>query len=115
MSNDDLRRSGATTEQFAEVVVKNQHNGARNPRAQYGSELTVDNALWMGADGVVPGLGNVDPHGYVKLFDHAAAGEWEQAEGVALPEGGEGRTAGLGWSILGHGVQGPRRERDRWR
>jgi 4-hydroxy-tetrahydrodipicolinate synthase len=33
----------------------------------------------MGADGVVPGLGNVDPHGYVKLFDHAAAGEWEQA------------------------------------
>ena len=44
-----------------------------------GSELTVDNALWMGADGVVPGLGNVDPHGYVKLCDHAAAGEWEQA------------------------------------
>ncbi|WP_328993115.1 dihydrodipicolinate synthase family protein [Kribbella sp. NBC_01245] len=44
-----------------------------------GSELTVDNALWMGADGVVPGLGNVDPHGYVKLFDHAVAGEWEQA------------------------------------
>lgn len=44
-----------------------------------GSELTVDSALWMGADGVVPGLGNVDPHGYVKLFDHAVAGEWEQA------------------------------------
>lgn len=44
-----------------------------------GSELTVDNALWMGADGVVPGLGNVDPRGYVKLFDHAVAGEWEQA------------------------------------
>lgn len=44
-----------------------------------GSELTVDNALWMGADGVVPGLGNVDPHGYVKLFGHAAAGEWEDA------------------------------------
>ncbi|GAB3921766.1 dihydrodipicolinate synthase family protein [Kribbella albertanoniae] len=44
-----------------------------------GSELTVDNALWMGADGVVPGLGNVDPHGYVKLFKHAAAGEWEAA------------------------------------
>lgn len=44
-----------------------------------GSELTVDNALWMGADGVVPGLGNVDPHGYVKLFGHAVAGEWAQA------------------------------------
>ncbi len=44
-----------------------------------GSEVTVDNALWMGADGVVPGLGNVDPHGYVRLYRHAVAGEWEAA------------------------------------
>ena len=40
-----MRRSGATTTQFAEVVVKNQHNGALNPRAQYGGEVTVDNVL----------------------------------------------------------------------
>lgn len=44
-----------------------------------GGELTVDNALWNGADGVVPGLGNVDPHGYVRLVRHATAGDWEQA------------------------------------
>lgn len=44
-----------------------------------GSETTVDNALWMGADGVVPGLGNVDPHGYTRLYRHARAGEWELA------------------------------------
>jgi 4-hydroxy-tetrahydrodipicolinate synthase len=44
-----------------------------------GSELTVDSALRMGADGVVPGLGNVDPHGYTALYRHARAGEWEQA------------------------------------
>jgi 4-hydroxy-tetrahydrodipicolinate synthase len=44
-----------------------------------GSETTVDNALWMGADGVVPGLGNVDPHGYARLYRHARAGEWEPA------------------------------------
>ncbi|GAA0924862.1 dihydrodipicolinate synthase family protein [Virgisporangium aurantiacum] len=44
-----------------------------------GSELTVDSALWMGADGVVPGLGNVDPHGYARLFAAAATGEWETA------------------------------------
>ncbi|MGW6279593.1 dihydrodipicolinate synthase family protein [Kribbella sp. NPDC055071] len=44
-----------------------------------GSELTADNALWMGADGMVPGLGNVDPRGYARLFDHAVAGEWEEA------------------------------------
>ncbi|MEW9551892.1 dihydrodipicolinate synthase family protein [Nonomuraea sp. NPDC050783] len=44
-----------------------------------GSEVTVDAALWMGADGVVPGLGNVDPHGYVKLYRDAARGDWQAA------------------------------------
>lgn len=44
-----------------------------------GSEVTVDSALWMGADGVVPGLGNVDPHGYVNLVRAAALGDWEAA------------------------------------
>ncbi|MBB5084176.1 dihydrodipicolinate synthase family protein [Nonomuraea endophytica] len=40
-----------------------------------GSEITVDSALAMGADGVVPGLGNVDPHGYVRLTSAAARGD----------------------------------------
>jgi 4-hydroxy-tetrahydrodipicolinate synthase len=44
-----------------------------------GSELTVDSALWMGADGVVPGLGNVDPHGYARLFRAASDGDWAAA------------------------------------
>jgi 4-hydroxy-tetrahydrodipicolinate synthase len=44
-----------------------------------GSELTVDNALRMGASGVVPGLGNVDPHGYVRLYEAAVAGDWPAA------------------------------------
>ncbi|ARQ69081.1 dihydrodipicolinate synthase family protein [Streptomyces marincola] len=44
-----------------------------------GSELLVDTALLMGADGVVPGLGNVDPHGYVRLTRLCAAGDWERA------------------------------------
>ncbi|MFD9886162.1 dihydrodipicolinate synthase family protein [Streptomyces alboflavus] len=44
-----------------------------------GSELTVDSALAMGAAGVVPGLGNVDPHGYVRLYRYALAGDWERA------------------------------------
>jgi 4-hydroxy-tetrahydrodipicolinate synthase len=44
-----------------------------------GSELTVDSALWMGADGVVPGLGNVDPHGYADLYRYARAGDWDRA------------------------------------
>ncbi|MGP4113280.1 dihydrodipicolinate synthase family protein [Streptomyces sp. 4N509B] len=44
-----------------------------------GSENLVDVALLMGADGVVPGLGNVDPHGYVRLVRHCAAGDWQRA------------------------------------
>ncbi|MFB7571335.1 dihydrodipicolinate synthase family protein [Streptomyces sp. NPDC093064] len=44
-----------------------------------GSELTVDAALLAGADGVVPGLGNVDPAGYVRLYEAARAGDWSSA------------------------------------
>lgn len=44
-----------------------------------GSEIVVDNALQMGAHGVVPGLANVDPHGYVQLWNYAQAGDWEAA------------------------------------
>ncbi|MEO3842362.1 dihydrodipicolinate synthase family protein [Streptomyces sp. B22F1] len=44
-----------------------------------GSETMVDSALAMGAHGVVPGLGNVDPHGYVRLFRSAREGDWESA------------------------------------
>ncbi|GGO80039.1 dihydrodipicolinate synthase family protein [Wenjunlia tyrosinilytica] len=44
-----------------------------------GSELTVDGALLAGAHGVVPGLGNVDPAGYVRLYEAATAGRWSTA------------------------------------
>ncbi|MGW2652975.1 dihydrodipicolinate synthase family protein [Streptomyces sp. NPDC001478] len=44
-----------------------------------GSELTVDAALLAGADGVVPGLGNVDPAGYVRLYEAARGGDWTLA------------------------------------
>jgi 4-hydroxy-tetrahydrodipicolinate synthase len=44
-----------------------------------GSEILVDTALQMGADGVVPGLANVDPHGYVRLWNAAEAGDWVTA------------------------------------
>ena len=40
-----------------------------------GSEVTVDSSLAFGVDGVVPGLGNVDPAGYVRLYDAVAAGD----------------------------------------
>lgn len=44
-----------------------------------GSELLVDSALLMGASGTVPGLGNVDPAGYVRIYDAARAGDWAAA------------------------------------
>lgn len=45
-----------------------------------GAELSVDAALLMGAHGVVPGLGNVDPHGYRRLYDLCRAGNWAEAK-----------------------------------
>jgi 4-hydroxy-tetrahydrodipicolinate synthase len=44
-----------------------------------GSEIVVDAVLGWGAHGVVPGLGNVDPVGYVKLWDAAQRGDWRAA------------------------------------
>jgi 4-hydroxy-tetrahydrodipicolinate synthase len=44
-----------------------------------GHEVVVDAMLLGGADGVVPGLGNVDPHGYRRLVDAARGGDWAAA------------------------------------
>lgn len=44
-----------------------------------GSELLVDTALLYGADGCVPGMGNVDPAGYVRLYDLVRAGKIDEA------------------------------------
>lgn len=44
-----------------------------------GGELDVDGALLMGAHGVVPGLGNVDPAGYVRLYNAARQNNWPLA------------------------------------
>jgi len=44
-----------------------------------GSETVVDYALLGGAHGNVPGLGNVDPAGYVRLYEAARAGDWGAA------------------------------------
>ncbi|WP_248763238.1 dihydrodipicolinate synthase family protein [Pseudarthrobacter sp. SSS035] len=74
-----------------------------------GHEVVVDGALLGGAQGVVPGLGNVDPAGYRRLYDAAVAGDWAKAaaeqdrladvfEIVNTPKAGRmsGNAAGLG-------------------
>ncbi|MFE7628392.1 dihydrodipicolinate synthase family protein [Streptomyces sp. NPDC057509] len=44
-----------------------------------GHELVVDAMMLGGADGSVPGLGNVDPHAYVRLHEAAVRGDWTTA------------------------------------
>ncbi|MFF4058587.1 dihydrodipicolinate synthase family protein [Streptomyces sp. NPDC001668] len=44
-----------------------------------GSELIIDAALLIGADGAVPGLANVDPEGYVRLDRLCRTGDREAA------------------------------------
>lgn len=42
-----------------------------------GQEVVVDGAYMAGADGSVPGLGNVECTGYVRMWKAAEAGDWE--------------------------------------
>ncbi|KRV46693.1 glucose dehydrogenase [Wenjunlia vitaminophila] len=74
-----------------------------------GSELAVDGALLAGAHGVVPGLGNVDPDGYLRLFRAAREGVWSAAAQeqdrlaalFALTDAGDPAAMGRGSSALG--------------
>ncbi len=40
-----MRRSGATQEDFARVVVKARHNASLNPKAQFRTEVTIEEVL----------------------------------------------------------------------
>lgn len=91
---------------FRRLVMANRAAGS--PLALFtGHEVVVDGALLAGADGVVPGLGNVDPVRYVQLFDAAGAADWarvrvlqdevaELFEIVFQASGVSGEAAGLG-------------------
>ncbi|GAA2070056.1 dihydrodipicolinate synthase family protein [Actinomadura alba] len=74
-----LKDSSGDEAGFREVILGRRDRDLPSFSVLTGSELTVDSALWMGADGVVPGLGNVDPHGYVRLFRAALKGDWAAA------------------------------------
>lgn len=45
-----------------------------------GHEVVVDGAYLAGADGSVPGLANVEPEGYVRMWKAAQAGDWAAAK-----------------------------------
>lgn len=72
-----------------------------------GHEVVIDGAYFGGADGSVPGLGNVDPAGYVRMWDAYQAGDWAAVRAeqdrladlmriVTLPRSITGFGAGVG-------------------
>ncbi|MDO5512490.1 dihydrodipicolinate synthase family protein [Corynebacterium sp.] len=92
------------------LMVEAKHAaGLEDFQVLTGSETTVDLAYLAGVDGVVPGLGNVDPAGYVELARLCTTGQWEEAAalqtritrlfGIALagdPARMGGSSSGLG-------------------
>jgi 4-hydroxy-tetrahydrodipicolinate synthase len=62
------------------VVMAVKKAGLKDCVVLTGSELTVDSALAFGADGVIPGIGNIDPVGYVKLYDYVRNGDFAAAK-----------------------------------
>ncbi|GAA3304493.1 dihydrodipicolinate synthase family protein [Streptomyces cinereospinus] len=92
------------------VTGLHAHPGASGFSVLTGSEVLADAALAMGADGVVPGLANVDPHGYVRLYRLCRAGDRDRARAeqerlCALFElVGVGAAARMGQSSSGLGA-----------
>ncbi|MEU3981186.1 dihydrodipicolinate synthase family protein [Streptomyces sp. NPDC026672] len=75
-----LKDSSGDLAAFREVVTGLAGRaGTAGFTALTGSELVMDAAMAMGADGGVPGLANVDPHGYVRLYRLCRAGDWAGA------------------------------------
>ena len=61
-----VKDSSGNDVNFRYLCMINEHQG--HPlRLFSGHECVVDGALLSGADGVVPGLGNVDPNVYVEM------------------------------------------------
>ncbi|MBO8186220.1 dihydrodipicolinate synthase family protein [Streptomyces spirodelae] len=86
-----LKDSSGDLDQLRSLLHLTEANGARAQGFSVltGSETMADTALALGADGIVPGLGNVDPHGYVALHRAmrrgdtlAAAAEQERLRGL---------------------------------
>ncbi|MBV7412532.1 dihydrodipicolinate synthase family protein [Dermabacteraceae bacterium TAE3-ERU27] len=91
---------------FRRLAAMNRANGSPMSLLT-GHEVVVDGAYLAGADGCVPGLGNVDPAGYVRMHKAAMAGDWATVQSeqdrlarlfeiVFQPVGKVGPAAGVG-------------------
>lgn len=61
---------------FRRLVTQNREAGSPLTLLT-GHEIVVDGAYLAGADGCVPGLGNVDPAGYVRMDRAHRDGDWK--------------------------------------
>jgi 4-hydroxy-tetrahydrodipicolinate synthase len=91
---------------FRRLVAANAAAG-RPMSILSGHEVMLDGIFLLGADGAVPGLANVDPAGYVRLWRAAQAGDWVTAraeqdrllrlfEIAFVPQGRSGDAGGIG-------------------
>ena len=74
-----LKDSSGVTDAFRRVLLATRGTSFR---AFTGSELIVDACIRMGAHGSVPGLANIFPADYVRLYDLARAGDWDGAAAI---------------------------------
>ncbi|RZT20376.1 4-hydroxy-tetrahydrodipicolinate synthase [Kribbella sp. VKM Ac-2569] len=70
-----VKDSSGQETSLRELVLSRREKALDDFVIMTGSEVTVDSALAFGVDGVVPGLGNVDPAGYARLFKAAVGGD----------------------------------------
>ncbi len=104
-----LKDSSGNDAGIRAVVLGAQKLGLKEFVVLTGSELTVDSALIAGAHGVVAGVGNIDPAGYVKIFNLVAAGDYKSAraeqerltEMFGLADVGSPERMGRGSSAIG--------------
>ncbi|MEV4289542.1 dihydrodipicolinate synthase family protein [Nonomuraea bangladeshensis] len=104
---DGLKDSSGDDVGFRQVVLGAA--GMPGFSALTGHEVVVDAMMLAGADGAVPGLANVDPHGYVRLLRACAEARWADARAeqdrlarlfriveAASPDSAGGSTRGVG-------------------
>ena len=70
-----VKDSSGQDTSLRQLVLDRRDAGLADFAILTGSELTVDSALAFGVDGAVPGLGNVDPTGYVRIARAVADGD----------------------------------------
>lgn len=101
-----VKDSSGDDDAFRLLIEAN--NDAGDPLTLFtGHEIKCDEMFLAGADGAVPGLSNVDPAGYVRLWNAAKQRDWDVVrteqeritrlfEIVLAPQGRSADTSGIG-------------------